>query len=320
MGKIIKTIGKNINDPTVKTAKKLFDTFKVDHEYNQEEAIKIIYLGDKRAERSIINIATNLNNGTISIKQAKFLIRKIEKINEEENNLNIRKDIYFDDISDFFLSENIGKAFDKEKGENIAGLYLLFRKSNVDESKIIVSYFKVEFENNKLHFESKRNNLDSKDHVRINIKTKGIIIKNTRDSFLCLGISKNIISNYAKQFVESITIYINHHNYDIPISGYWCGSIVQGANNNPFVNKIVLVKIQNQDSKKEIESEIDRLNENKVLKLHERESLLCKENTVNQIINIESDYCNGIYKMDGVLNNLDLKLNELGFFSLERFS
>ncbi|MFI3222669.1 MAG: hypothetical protein QX191_06500 [Methylococcaceae bacterium] len=325
--KKIETIEKNINEPEVESqpdfrnnAKLLFDAFIKKNGFQKGKALKELGIDNIKSVR---NLSGQLANGKITIPNAIEIIRRIEEFNKnrqsEDNNLHIRKDISFDDISDFFLSQQVGKVFDKEKGEYIAGLYLLFRKSNVDESKIIVSYFKVEFKNNKLHFESKRNNINSEDSFIINVKTNGIIINNTDESFFCLGISQDIKDHHTKPFIESITIYKNKRKSYKPNSGYWCGNIVQGSNSNPFVNKIVLVKIQDQSSKESIEKEINTLDENEILKLHEKTHLERTDNIVNEILSKEIKNCNQSYKVDGILKKLDMNLDALGFFKLERF-
>ena len=121
--KKIETIEKNINEPEVESqpdfrnnAKLLFDAFIKKNGFQKGKALKELGIDNIKSVR---NLSGQLANGKITIPNAIEIIRRIEEFNKnrqsEDNNLHIRKDISFDDISDFFYLNRLGKYLIRKK-------------------------------------------------------------------------------------------------------------------------------------------------------------------------------------------------------------
>lgn len=313
-------------------AVKLLDELLAFYELNDDvDLVPILYKNSKLAEKSIRNKFSRVRQNKASDKLNKEIIRLVRSHKTYIS-------IDYSDIYNFFIEKEVCHRFKQEKYQRIEGLYLLLRHSNTLDNKISVSYLDVTFENNTLLFKSERNNLYTNQdrHVPICIETKGMINANTNCSYFGIGISTDIANPNTRTFIETMVIYKNRLDDNSPIAGYWSGNIVAN-NEDPFLSKIILIKIKNPESEKEIRNSIKSLNDdstslinNGLIKLHTKEELSNKDGIFYKIINAEK--YNNIPKnsmlpiqstqktIEHILNGLDITVDKnKNIIHLERF-
>ena len=257
--------------------------------YKEVDLIPILYKDSEYVVGTLQNRLSEIKNKKCAINFTNQFIR-IAKAHKKYISID------YSDIYNFFIENKVCDRLKQDKYQKIEGLYLLLRHSNTVDNKILVSYLDVNFENNTLLFKSERNNLYTKQdrYVPICIETDGMISRNTFCSYFGMGISRNIADGDVKTFAETFVIYKNERGSNDPIVGYWSGNIVSNNNKDPFLSKIILIKIKNPESEKEIRSGIKRLSyglsifrSNELIKLHTKEDLSKNDGVFYKIINTE---------------------------------
>lgn len=296
-----------------KEALSLFKALMKENGTNIKTTLELLF--PKQSIRTLQNKYGTLLKGT-DARLAKPLIKAIK-----EYRANPQKEISFSDLTQFFISKNVCKAVNEED-KQLQGSYLLFRY-NID-GKIVVSYVEVLFDGRSLLFKSERNNINtSRDVVPIHISTEGVVIKNKDALYLFIGISRNV-NDTAMSFIETLKIAKNDSGSSLPNTGYFHGILAPGKSNDPFISKIVLIKIKDKKSKEFIEKDLssNEKKEHKIIRTHEISKLLDTKYIVNHIVSLENknETGNAIYTMENILERLTLEIpKEDFFFTLHKF-
>jgi hypothetical protein len=288
----------------IQEAFELIQNLKLKNRIQTNKAVsELIYPSSETKAKSFANEISKLRNKNTGIaeKSAIHIIKTIKIFYEPKQEKKLELPDFFN-----FLDKQI-KEGTSEFYSEIEGLYLMFRKSNVDkENKIVVSYLQNEFKDNHLSFITERNNIEKEVHI----KTIGVGVKNISNSYMFIGLSSSSDTSYSRSFIETFTI--KKDNYEtIPVIGYWSGFISLNLVDTPFVGTFVLVKIKDESSRKEILQETEIYNsekkvsfykKNKIITLHDKKALEDDHHPVNQILKNEK---NESYDLTNILKNLE---------------